>query len=463
MFNHEPLEAQRDGLAYVWQLDNLAPIEDEDARPSITALAPRVSVSYHPAGNSTELGPSFREWGEVSSWFAKLSDPQAVADATVKAKSAELVAGASGELDKIEAIAKFAQRIRYVSIQIGAGRGGGYTPHKAADILAKSYGDCKDKTILMRSLLAEAGIDSWAVSVYSGDRNYVRPEWPSPHQFNHVILAAKAPAGYDSSAVAEVDGYGRLLLFDPTDPYTAVGHLPEDLQNSLGLLKDAAGGPLFRLPQAPPSENRLERKVAMRLEPTGAIHARITESCAGDSASHNRRLYRSLSEADYRKVIERWITTSASGVSISKIEVADEPGEDFQLDVMLEAPAYARSMMGRMLVFRPALVSRGDTFLGADDDRTYPAVISGRSYSEDAVIDLPDGFAVDELPQGVRIETEFGSYQAEYLTEPGRLTFRRKLEVRAMTVPPEEYAGVAEFYTVVRGAENAPVVLVRAQ
>src|SRR4029079_14816711 len=95
------------------------------------------------------------------------------------------------ELDKIRAIAKDVQSIQYISIQTGVGRGGGYRPHASTEVFAKSYGECKDKANLMRAMLKVVGIDAVLVSIYSGDPNYVQANWPSPHQFNHCIIAVK--------------------------------------------------------------------------------------------------------------------------------------------------------------------------------------------------------------------------------------------------------------------------------
>ena len=75
-------------------------------------------------------------------------------DQAVIAKAQDLTAGRESRLEKIEAIADFTQRIKYASIQLGVGRGGGYQPSPAGDTLQKAYGDCKDKVNLMRSLLA---------------------------------------------------------------------------------------------------------------------------------------------------------------------------------------------------------------------------------------------------------------------------------------------------------------------
>ena len=96
------------------------------------------------------------------------------------AKTKTLTAGAKTEIDRIRAVGEYAQSVRYVSIQTGIGRGGGYRPHAAIDVFAKSYGDCKDKANLMRAMLKVVGIVAIPVSIYSGDPNYVRSSWPSP-------------------------------------------------------------------------------------------------------------------------------------------------------------------------------------------------------------------------------------------------------------------------------------------
>ena len=102
------------------------------------------------------------------------------------------------------------QGVKYVSIQMGTGTGGGYTPHAAPQVLRNLYGDCKDKANLMRSLLQATGVRSYLVTIRSGDRRYVREEWPSPYQFNHAIIAVEVSDAIQAPAVGEWDGFGRL-------------------------------------------------------------------------------------------------------------------------------------------------------------------------------------------------------------------------------------------------------------
>lgn len=82
-----------------------------------------------------------------------------------------MTAGATTELDRICAIAAFTQHTKYVEIALNLTRGGGYTPHRAEETLARNYGDCKDKATLMRALLKALDIESYLVNISADDRD----------------------------------------------------------------------------------------------------------------------------------------------------------------------------------------------------------------------------------------------------------------------------------------------------
>ena len=142
------------GSVYTWELRNLAPINLEPSSPQVSSLVPRLAVSFYPKGDTQPNSlKTFSNWAEVSHWLSELHDPQAIADEPLAAKTRALTANATTELDKIRAIGRFVQSIKYISIDIGVSRGGGMRPHSAAQVFAKSYGDCKDKANLMRAML----------------------------------------------------------------------------------------------------------------------------------------------------------------------------------------------------------------------------------------------------------------------------------------------------------------------
>ena len=462
-FNHSNVEPRVNGTTYTWELSNLPPIPEEPLSPSLSNIAPRLAVSYYPPANTQPLTiKTFSSWGDVAVWLSELEDPQVQVNDALARKAYELTALAKTEQEKIRAIATYVQNIQYISIQTGLGRGGGYRPHASTEVFAKSYGDCKDKANLMRAMLKVVGIDAIPVSIYSGDPSYVRADWPSPQQFNHCIIAVKVSDQTQASTIIEHPKLGRLLIFDPTDGETPLGDLPFYLQGSLALLDSKDVTTLVNMPVTPPEMNRLERLATLRLQPDGAIAGQIQEQANGQTAAKFRTEFRQLSKPEYNGMIERWLTTGAAAARANKIEPSDNAAEGrFTLNVEFSAQAYGQLMQDRLMVFKPAVVSRREGLSLMAQQRKHPVVLRANAYSETVKVQLPAGFVVDEVPDPVKIETPFGSYATSYEVVNGELVFKRQLSQRATTIPAAQYDVVRKFFESIRAAENAPVVLAR--
>jgi len=391
-----------------------------------------------------------------------LHDPQAIPDQAVTAKARELTANSKTDLDRIRAIGHFVQNLQYISIDIGVGRGNGYRPHAASQVLAKAYGDCKDKANLMRSMLRSINITAYPVAIYLGDSSHVREEWASPYQFNHCIIAIKVGDDTNAPTIITDPKLGRLLIFDATDSSTPVGDLPEDEQGSFALVIAGEAGQLLRMPALPPEASSVDREADVVLAPQGSISATVREKANGQSAADFRREFRGLSSAEYLRVIEGWVTRGASGAKVSRVDPKDNnEGGRFDLDIDFSAPSYAQLMQNRLLVFKPAIVSRRESLDLTDVTRQQPIVLDARNFNETIRIKLPEGFAVDELPDPLKLDTPFGSYKTTYIVKDDQLVFTRNLKLLASTIPIAQYQSVRSFFEKIRAAEQAPVVLVK--
>jgi hypothetical protein len=462
-FNHARIEPAVSGTTYSWELRNLAPIEPEIASPEVTSLAPRLAVSYTPAqggAGSTIMGArSFASWTDVSRWYSELSDPQSAPDDAIALKARELTATAKTELDKIRAIGRYVQDLQYISIQIGVGR---FRPHSAAEVFAKRYGDCKDKANLMRAMLRALKIEAYPVLIFSGDATFVRAEWASPSQFNHCIIAVRVSDETKAPTVIQHATLGRLLIFDATDENTPVGDLPDHEQNSYALIAAGADGALVRMPVTPPEANQMEREAEINLAADGSITANVRERSTGQSAVDERRMFRRLARPDYARAVENWITRGATGAKVGKVEPSDNHADGrFALDVDFTATNYGQLMQERLLIFKPAILSRRDSVYLTNVSRRHAVVLESEAYTESVNVKLPAGFDVDELPDPVKLDTAFGSYSTSYAVRDGQLQFKRTFMQRAVTVPPAEYAAVRGFFERIRAAEQSPVVLAK--
>jgi hypothetical protein len=462
-FNHAKVDPIISGTTYSWQLENLPYIEDEPASPPVTSLAPRLAVTYFPsAGTRTAGTQTFTSWAAVSRWLSELNDTQAGLSDTLVAKARALAADSKTELERIQAIGRYVQGVNYISIQTGLGRGGGYRAHAAVDVFGKSYGDCKDKANLMRALLKALNISAYPVVIYSGDSSYVHEEWASPQQFNHCIIAIKVSEQTQAAIVLRHPLLGRLLIFDPTDENTPVSDLPEHEQGSLALVVAADGGGLMRMPSTPPEVNQLKRKVDAVITSDGALTASIQEQAAGQAAVLLRRELKALPRPEYLKKVEARVTRCVTGASVLRLEAFDERDEGrFRLELEIKAARYAQLMQERLLIFKPAIVCRRDSLFLTESLRKYPVVLTPNAYTETVRVKLPDGFALDELPDALSLEAPFGTYAANYEVKDQHLVFTRSLTMQAASIPVEQYATVRSFFERIRATEQSPVVLAR--
>ncbi|HEU0123733.1 MAG TPA: hypothetical protein VFQ91_24595, partial [Bryobacteraceae bacterium] len=347
------------------------------------------------------------------------------------------------------------------SVQMNLTRGGGYTPHKASQVLTKNYGDCKDKANLMKALLAAAGIESHLVAIYSGARDFVRPEWPSTMQFNHMIIAVQAPSDAALPTILEYPALGRLLFFDPTDPYTPVGDLPSDEQGSHALVIAGEKGGLVRIPLTPASSNRVVSETAAVMTPAGGVTVKTSQKYYGQSASALRSFSRRVDEATFRRYFERILTRRLGGLTLQAIQGVDSPSGEWDLSLEFKALQLGKLMQDRLLIVAPGAMVSSRPYAFPPMQRKLPVKLEAQVRQDRVVLQLPEGFQMDELPDPVQLKGPFGEFRAKWKAEGGTLEMEQTLEVYDSTVPAADYAKVRDFFEQVGGAEGAAAVLVK--
>jgi len=461
-FNRDKVEPVVSGTSYTWSLQDLKPIKPESNSPSFFSLAPRLAVSFYPTEATATQIRTFSNWNDVAKWMVEIEDPMMTVDDPLAAKAQELTANAKTEFEKIQAISRYVQNIQYISIQIGTGRGGGYRPRSSTEVFAKSYGDCKDKANLMRAMLSVLKIPAYMVSITADDPTFVRVEWASPHQFNHCIIAIKIADSTTAAAVVTHPKLGRLLMFDPTDPYTPLGDLPEDEQGSWALIDHVETTELLQMPVMPSEVNGFERSIEATLSGEGAISGTISEKMIGQSARRERARLRVLSSSDYDQFIHSWISRGITGADTSSLTTDDVINDGkFNRSLSFSAPSYAQIMQGKLMVFKPAVIGRLDRLSFSEDKRMNPFMIDSVSYQESVKIKLPAGFSVDEIPEAMDLKVDFGKYSASYEVSGDYLIFHRSLKMIRSEVPASKYDSIKAFFSKIHSAEKSPVVLIK--
>ena len=87
--------------------------------------------------------------------------------------------------------------------------------------------------------------------------------------------------------------------------------------------------------------------------------------------------------------------------------------------------------------------------------------LNGASRRDVVTITLPAGFAVDELPDPVSVESPYGAYRATWKAAAGRLTFEQSLQVKDTFAEAAEYPRIKSFFDTVFGGQSAAVILMK--
>jgi len=251
------------------------------------------------------------------------------------------------------------------------------------------------------------------------------------------------------------------MIFDATDPYTPVGDLPDYLQGSWALIIAGSGGGLAKMPLSPPESDELDRDITVSLSETGEITGKIIERAKGQTSSQFRREVRGQSAGDYKKTIEGWLTRGASGAQLINVQSSDKGVDSFDLDVDFKAANYGQLMQNRLLVFKPVIVGRRHSVYLTESKRTNPIELDSNMMNEKVIFNLPPGFSVDEVPDAVKLDTAFGKYVTSYEVKDGKLLFTRSMTTNRALIPANKYTLVKDFFSKIRDAEQAPVVLIR--
>jgi transglutaminase-like putative cysteine protease len=210
----EPVRRQAGALQEIqWRAQDVAALTDEDARPKWHLHYPRIEIS------------EFRNWDAVRAWMKPLYRVDKRDDPGFRELLADVKAQPNDKARLLRALRFVQDDIRYTGIEIGAGA---YRPTQPAEVISRRYGDCKDKTLLLITLLREVGIEAWPALVHSSMGRAVVERAPGPGAFDHVIAkvrlgnkdywfdATASGQGGDVDTAVQAD-FGPTLVIDDTN------------------------------------------------------------------------------------------------------------------------------------------------------------------------------------------------------------------------------------------------------
>jgi hypothetical protein len=440
-----------------WEIKDVPTLDLREVKshPDWSALVARVSVQW---GDTAAEGKD-NQWKALGQWCARLQANRPDPSPEITAQTQSLIAGAPDFYAKLSRITEYIQKnIRYFIVERGIG---GWQANHAADIFRNRYGDCKDKTTLLISMLQVAGIRAYYVPVDS-HRGVIDPDAPSFYG-NHMITAIEIPADLRDprlQAIAKARDGKQYLIFDPTDEHTPVGNLPYYLQGGYGILSAGDASQILALPVLPPDANGTEQKGSFTLAADGSLTGSVDASHSGPDGADLRWIIKYTDDKERREYWERQIAQDLPGVTIDSFQITQPSALDKPLEFHYKVTVrqYAHPA-GPLLLVRPRVV--GSHALPFDDKpRIYPIVLEATGRWRDSFdIMIPSGYIVDETPDPVGVDLDFASYHSITTVKGNLLHYEREYVVRQLEIPPAKAASFRLLENAILSDEKNAAVL----
>ncbi|NER12505.1 DUF3857 domain-containing protein [Leptobacterium flavescens] len=428
-----------------YEINNVNARKREELSPAYYETEPMLFVglnNFHLEG----VDGTASDWESFGKWqYDKLLTDRDVLPQETVSKVSQLVEGIDDPIKKAKKIYEYVQdNTRYISVQLGIG---GWMPIDAQEVDKVKYGDCKGLTNYTKALLKSQGIDAYYSVVWAGSNKRSMESDFASMQGNHVIL--NIPNGEDDiwlECTSQVLPFG--FLGDFTDDRDVLVITPE-------------GGKIKHTRAYLDDENKMVTKASYTLKEDGAIEGEvkiITEGIQYDDRYTGLSRY----SEDEREEFYKRYWGNINNVKISDLQLLNnKEAVQFYESVKVKASSYAISTQDGdiLLQVNPFNVNNGVPSRYRNRKQLFE-VSRGYLDEDEYKVTLPASYMVELLPNPIRIQNKFGTYEVEIQRlEDNKLLYKRKLAVKKGRYPSEDYNAYRNFRREVAKGDNLKLVL----
>lgn len=360
-----------------------------------------------------------------------------------KQEVATLIAGVDSKREQVKKIYEYMQaKTRYISVQLGIG---GLRPYPAMEVDDLGYGDCKGLTNYTLALLKSQNIDAYYAEVWSGSgKRSITPDFTSI-QGDHVILN-----------VPLEDENIWLECTSQTLPFNFLGDFTDDRQV---LVLTPEGGELKRTHRYPPENNITRTTGVCSIDAQGKMEASV--QMESDGIAYDRR--RALQNLDPSKQQEFYIGywDYIDNKKIGAVEI-EEDKENIRLSekVSFSSDSYGSFVNDEMMIPINILSRFTSVPKRYKNRETDFAVYRGAVMEDEIQIQLPGGYSLKELPEPVKFDSEFGSYES-WLEKKSdsQLVYHRKVTLIPGKFKNDQYKAFRQFRRKITRNDNQKLLL----
>ncbi len=331
-------------------------------------------------------------WDKISKWYIDLVKEQMKSSQELEKFTKQLIEGEKTDEDKINAIFNFvSQNIRYIAVLLGPHT---HKPHPANEIFEKRYGDCKDKTVLLLTMLKIAGITGLPALVPANGK-YFDDSMPSLKVFNHII--------------AVVPSKDKYYWLDATNETASFDSPPFMLPTKVFLINEDGSYIFITTPALDDKKDYYHLSIHYNINNKGNADINYTYEFLGKASESIRYSFKYSPPEQRKKIFEN------RGIEVKELALSSftDTRSPFTIKLSGIVKNLAQVLDEETMVLSNILPLDSYRDITAANDRKYPISITKSLYSiESRSYQFPSGFKIKRLPPNYTFEKPF-RYRSE--------------------------------------------------
>lgn len=398
----------------------------------------KVSAELH-STNFRELKLFSSSWEQVKQRLYENEDFGGELKKTKLAKEnmPSNIAGISDEVERANAVFNYVKNTFTWNQDRGI-----YVEDGIKKMLETKTGNAAEINLFLVMMLREAGIKADPLTISTINNGIINIASPNVSNMNFVIAAIQTKSGFH--------------LYDATSKQASIDQLPPRDWNQFGILIAKEKVEQLTMVNTKPSYTYLT--VDAKINDDGNVSGSYSDKDTGTYAMFAKESYDDNADK-YKKQYKENFSVDFTGIDSKVLENGDfESTMKFSSENMIDK-------IGKKIIINPMLfLNKTSNEFDQTEERKYPIdFISPYTRVKKVVLEIPEGYVIEEMPKSKKIVTEDKEIEYNYIIEQkgNKLEIVSTTKVASADYPKEYYPAFKQIWGVASKQENQVISLVK--
>lgn len=356
-----------------------------------------------------------------------------------------LTAGLTDPIAKTAAIYRWVQAsLKYVAFEENYR---GLKPFEPQQVIASRFGDCKDMTSVLFSLMRLANLPVYMAWIGTRELPYRYTEWPTTQVDNHMI------AVYHSN--------DTTIYLDGTGSYTPFGFPTEMIQGKEVLLAiNKEKFKVLEVPTMPANASQSIDSIQMRWNGK-YLEGSSRSQLRGYLKSNYSYRFQDLSAEELRKSMSETLSWGNNAFTVNKPSYRNDLRGDkpLELDFDFVLKDYGLQLQDELII--NLHLDKSILKMRVELDNRRSAVQLDHNFSALQVLqfEIPAAYQISKLPEAKAISNPYFSYSVKYEQQDGRIYMHSSIATHQTVVPVSDLPSYNAFLDELRGLYKQAITL----